>query len=117
MKTQEKLEVMVKLSNLTTGILMSEYVRDISENLEMPSITFTSDTGEYEDAECMEILYHVGGFSIFFKVFDNELDTIYMETWARNCDYETRAVFDLNEIGVEQIVNIIGCETYMFFVD
>jgi hypothetical protein len=115
MKT--KIETLTQLSILTTGIITSEYFKDISENIETPSVCFMSETGEYEDVECAEISYSVDGFTIMFKVFENEPEAMYMETWARDCEYETSACFDIDKIDVETIVNIIQCETYMFFVD
>lgn len=115
MKT--KIETFTKLSILTTGILTSEYYKDIAENIEYPSVWFTSETGEYEDVECAEIALSVDGFSIYFKVFDNEPDAMYMETWAKDCDYKTSACFDIDMIDVETIIQIIQAEIYMFFVD
>lgn len=115
MKT--KIETFTKLSTLMTGILTSDYYKDLAENIDYPHVSFMSNTEEYEDVECAEISFSVDGFSIFFKVFDNGSDALYMETWAKGCDYETSACFDLEKIDVDTIVNIIQAECYMFFVD
>jgi hypothetical protein len=115
MKTN--IETFTHLSILTTGIITSDFYKDISENIETPSVWFNTHTGEYENVECAEIGFNVDGFSIFFKVFDNEPEAMYMETWAKDCDYETSACFDIDKIDVETIMNIIKCETLMFFVD
>lgn len=115
MKT--KIDTFVHLSTLTTGILTSDYYKDIAKNIAYPSVWFNTETGEYQDVECAEIGFNVDGFSIFFKVFDNEPDAMYMETWAKDCDYETSACFDIDQIDVETIIKIIQAEIYMFFVD